>query len=191
MKYCDYCPRRNGECYRLEEHQRVDISIETVENDLIDALNRIYTENYDLIERKINERCITNYLFHYFLTLNKEKYEYYDIDAEYSKNGESKKEFDDSYAYPDMIIHKRNCNNENLLYVEVKSNKKNDSGDNKKLRSFTRDNSIAGVKNKKNYHYVLGVGIALFEDRVVFTWYKLGKKIGANTYEAGKSGIVK
>ena len=189
MIYCDYCPRGYGNCHRLDEYQRVSVSIKSVEDDLITAINNLYIDNYDLLGRELNERCITNHLFYYFVSEFKNKYKYYNIDAEYGKNGEGVKKYEYTYAYPDILIHKRDCNNENLVYMEIKCNKYNDERDKSKLAYFTTD--FSNTNKKCNYHYKLGVGISLLKHNVEFVWYINGKIECVNTYKTGENGIVK
>jgi hypothetical protein len=75
---------------------------------------------------------------------------------EYNKNGVDPKYYDNGYAQPDLIIHKRLKNKgSNLLIVEFKYAGNNDTdNDMKKLKYFT--------DASKKYDYKIGVLIRLF-----------------------------
>ena len=81
----------------------------------------------------------------------------YDLDAEYNKNeGDFKRTLSKpNGAMPDLILHKRGNNWNNLLIIEIKRPKKYNgrASDRQKLKDFT---------NKKDvYQYGLGVFIIL------------------------------
>lgn len=61
VKYCEFCPRGNHECYGFKDDsgKSIQLSVEKAENDLITVLKRLYIENYDLVMRNVNE-CMHN-----------------------------------------------------------------------------------------------------------------------------------
>jgi len=130
------------------------------------ALDELYNEEPSLISSKVNERSIAFRLGIYIETLknnskeNKE-YKYYDLDVEYNKNQDDFKKVPSkpNGAIPDLILHKRGNNWNNLLIIEIKRPKnytgRND--DREKLKDFTN--------RKGDYIYGLGVFIILGNSR--------------------------
>ena len=109
----------------------------------------------NLLEIDINERTLTSKFAQY---LQKE-FENYNVDCEYNRNIENIKRIkilEDKYkdikpndieaktVFPDIIIHKRGNNENNLLVIEAKKNNKNDEIDKEKLKAY---------KNELGYKY--------------------------------------
>lgn len=194
MKYCSFCPRRYGDCYGSSntDFRPIKLTIEKAEADLLVALLRLYNENLDLIDRKVHERCLANYIFHYFLVEKAKDYPGYHIDPEYNKNGDNTKKYDiDTYGIPDLIIHRRNCNRENLLYIEFKKDELGE-GDIKKLVGFTKIHE-SEQREKFDYEFLLGCGVCMSKRKIEFIWYVEGKVKQTSTYEynLGKRDFVK
>ena len=183
MKKCDNCPqRRNWAC--VGGFEDISISIGELECDLISALKILYDRDYYLLEAEVNEVCITSHFFHYFASRFAEKYRQYDIDAEYSKCGEKPKYYKvkkytrPKYARPDFLIHKRNCNNHNLLYIEFKPHWNDDTSDDyEKIKDFV-SNDILGECGgiRISYRYKFGVSILLGLKYVYFVWFTNGNR---------------
>lgn len=190
--HCDNCPfGRYYKCHifnlNLQAFERDEI-----EQDLVKAINMIFVSDKDLIERGVHERTINYSLAHYFSNLFKEKYEGYNIDTEYNRNGyDPKYYFDDvdkksTIAIPDLIIHKRRCNKYNLLYAELKIYGPSED-DYKKIFRFVNDQidePWGGNKKLKPFRFKHGVSIVISRDSVTFTWYdKNENKWIQNMYE--------
>ena len=123
---CDNCPiKQNESCVKFSWNLPV-FSREEIEGDLVSAIEQVYIYDYELITRDASERCINSHIFHYFLLLHSKRYSGYSIDPEYNRNGAESKYYDgietekQIKAIPDTIIHVRNCNKHNLLYIEYK-----------------------------------------------------------------------
>ena len=87
---------------------------------LMKALVKLYHDDHSLIRRKCCERSIVFRLGHYLVN-SIEEYNL-DVDCEYNKRGDDPKSLTKSkYNYPDLIVHKRETNESNLLVVEVKT----------------------------------------------------------------------
>ena len=181
MKKCDNCPRRVGQkC--VGEFQDIETSIEKLQDDLVEAIKMLYSKDKYLLDTYVNEVCITSHIFHYFANKFADKYGAYDIDPEYNRFGMYSKFYDESsdgrkvYAKPDMLIHKRNCNKHNLLYVEFKTYwNKDTSGDYYKIKKFISNDSFGGNGNTViSYRYQYGVSILLEKQQITFVWFKNG-----------------
>lgn len=104
------------------------------------GLKAIYYNDMLLLKRMPKEDCINHRLAFYFETFFGDIIHddmYYSVDLEYDKNiNESSKEIQDYdnntiSIRPDIIIHKREDNQNNLLAVEAKYNRLN-------LKDFTK-----------------------------------------------------
>jgi hypothetical protein len=105
---------------------------------------------------------------------------------EYNKNGTQQKNLGKSNTQPDLIIHKRWSNDDNLLVVEFKHGlNSNVSNDKIKLKGFTCQS--------KEYKYKLGVLVELDScvSRVRYTYFRLGKKVEKQELEDLQSGQTK
>lgn len=197
---CDNCPfDRYYKCDIFDLNLQ-SFGRDEIEQDLVQAINMIFAADKDLIKRGVHERTINFYLAHYFINLFKEKYKRYNIDPEYNRDGyDSKYYFDDVYkkrriAFPDLIIHKRNCNKYNLLYAELKIDNPSES-DYKKIFRFVNDRidePWGGNKNLKLFRFKNGVSIVISENSVTFTWYiKDENKWLQNKYKYLNENLIK
>jgi hypothetical protein len=89
----------------------------------------------------------------------------YKVDCEYNRHGDETKrlqypfrrvilqpdDLDAKTVYPDIIIHQRGHDNDNLVVIEVKTNRshENTSKDEEKLKAFTRP----------EYNYRIGLSL--------------------------------
>ncbi len=94
-------------------------------NPIFNAISILYKRDYYLIQNNVSERSISHKLGCYLQVL----YNDYDVDCEYNRNaleenghtkrihlyGKSERD-----VMPDIIVHKRGNNDENLLIVECK-----------------------------------------------------------------------
>ena len=180
MSKCDNCP-----------HPQDDICVgnfdvrhftkEEVIADIIAALKKLYKKDKELIERNINEWCISARFYAYFEQLRQRKYPNLNIDPEYNKNGVRPKcyglqEDRDTYAVPDVIIHKRNCNKHNNVYIEFKYLGNHPEADFFKLRNFTSNQWLPCVDGgDTKYAYQHGFSIAFDVNNVKFFYFTNGK----------------
>ena len=144
----------------------------------IEVAIQIFLKNDSyLISENLSERCITHKLATYIQTLFLD----YNVDCEYNRNINeikglklvkdelkslgllTKKELDEDenyfinrYVYPDIIIHKRGSNADNLCIIEVKKDNSEleyKKYDKLKLDAYTNDDSLK---------YSVGVFIEFF-----------------------------
>lgn len=129
------------------------------------AIDKLYLDDYSLIQRKCSERSI---VFRLGLYLAKEFNEQdIDVDCEYNKNGDSPKSLiNKRFNFPDIIIHKRYMNDCNYLIAEVKTsndtNKNHFENDKIKLEGFTREIP---------YSYRQGAHIFISSTKCRIVWY--------------------
>lgn len=109
-------------CNKMKEEKDV------LEKAIFQALDRLYKNDYYLIENKLHEQCVG---FRFGLYLYEELkhcgYDEYDLDAEYDKNMDRKKWLKSwpKGARPDFILHKRGDNiPTNILIIELKKGKR-------------------------------------------------------------------
>lgn len=104
-------------------------------------------------------------------------FEDYNIDCEYNRNIDLEKKYHDNNGkvlgcYPDIIIHKRGTNGDNLLVIEIKTWwNTNTEHDEDKLRDLTKQTS--------DYRYEYGLSITLGKDEnsVKMKWFQNGVEI--------------
>lgn len=163
--------------------------IEEIEILVNNALDRLYYNDRYLLEHDVNELSITHKLARYLEDI----FFYYDVDCEYNRIGDIAKRLNrnlyekykgilgykidnilkeknnDKLAKPDIILHKRGRNDQNLLAIEVKkSDNKDDNYDRLKLIIYTdKDYGL-------NYKY--GLFIKLDKDNKL-CWFSDGKCI--------------
>ncbi len=127
-----------------------------IENLLEKACAKLYEQDRYLINMRVCERAIVFRLGIYLQTLiNKDsELKLYNLDNEYNKNNRDLKrvpEFENG-TYPDLIIHKRGSNRDNMLIIECKTEWNDDiSTDIRKLKQFI---NITG-----RYKYKYGISI--------------------------------
>lgn len=125
------------------------------------SLDKIYKKHDYLIKEKIHERSIVFWFGIYFYEcLQKTDFKKYDLDFEYNRNlsGVKRTENFQEGTYPDLILHTRGSNDDNILIMEFKTwwnnNKKRDM---KKLKDFL---SLNG-----NYKYKYGAFIVFGKEK--------------------------
>jgi len=108
-----------------------DARDKTVAESIVEAISKLFERDRVLFEIDANERSITHRLGIYL----QEKFSDWDVDCEYNKEGNNAKHLcdkigaaapDDTDAktvYPDIIIHKRNNDENNKVIIEVKKAK--------------------------------------------------------------------
>ena len=135
------------------------------ENDEYLINNTPYNENTDQntnVEigglHHVGERSIV-FRFGYYLQkqLAKSKYKDYNVDCEYNRNGENAKKLNEEHekgVYPDIIIHTRSNNDNNLLVMEFKTYwNKDTSKDKKKIEAL--------MSPDKPYKYKYGMSVVI------------------------------
>ncbi|WP_295100705.1 hypothetical protein [uncultured Candidatus Kuenenia sp.] len=127
------------------------------------ALKKVYDEQKYLIDNKVHERSIVFWFGIYLYELVKDtKFSEYNLDFEYNRNYKQPKSTKNFRAgtYPDIILHKRGSNEDNLLIIEFKPYWENDINiDLRKLKDFT--------DNKGKYKYLMGFLIVIEKDQPI------------------------
>ena len=129
------------------------------------AKNKFLKEEKEIIEIDVNERTLSARLMFHLQTLllndnlYKETYNFYSVDCEYNRMNKDMKKIiqEDNIVNlidPDIILHKRNSN-DNLIAIEMKkicsNNNEAKNKDRIKLKALTNS------KGKNDFHYILGV----------------------------------
>ena len=148
----------------------------------------LYNKDQYLIVRKtdlsneeihLSERSIVfRFALYLFNRLQNSELYYYDLDCEYNRNIDLEKKYHSNNGeilgcYPDIIIHKRGTNDDNLLVIEVKTWWNTNTEHNEdKLRDLTKQTS--------DYRYEYGLSITLGKDEnaVKMKWFQNGIEIG-------------
>ncbi|SLM31087.1 hypothetical protein MTBBW1_2680003 [Desulfamplus magnetovallimortis] len=141
------------------------------------ALVHLYRRDVDLIRRGVQEETLSHRLALYLEVLLCEHLHIelfdqtvYDVDTEYNKNGEDPKRLvpGGGGKRPDIIVHKRGRNDNNLLIIEVKKNINFQIG-------TSDDNKLRGATNPNHdFRYRLGLYLNLMSDCADLTWYRNG-----------------
>lgn len=149
---------------------------EKIKECLTSALDELYKNDISLISRRCSERSIVFKLGIYLNDIFKQQG--YDVDCEYNKNGCNPKSLDEKkFNYPDLIVHKRENNTNNLLIIEIKTaNVKN-------VKYFCNDiYKLKGFTNSIEYGYSLGAHIFISNNKCSIAWYSKGDYLYLSSY---------
>jgi hypothetical protein len=141
-----------------------ELQIKELKKNITTTLQKVYKDDISLINRKVNERTIAYRFGFYLIEEAFKKFAPQDIkisiDLEYNRNGrnaKSLKNFNPAYGkYPDLIIHERETNDNNILIIEFKKPNVSMDDDFKKLIGFTDKVDV--------YKFGLGVSIVIKAD---------------------------
>ncbi len=148
-----------------------------------ESLKKLVNNDLDLIRRELKEECI-NHCFAKYIEQEIRKFHpanRYSVDLEYDKNYENPKQmtYSDGKIYsirPDIIVHKRERNDSNEIYIECKK------------PYLTKDDKEKLLQAKKNpFLYKFSIGICylprkkymrlyIANENGSFTIYKFDKK---------------
>lgn len=127
------------------------------------ALDLFYEKDKYLIEKNVHERSIAHKFAEYLQLLFPD----YNLDCEYDKHGEYTKELEDikecdedkktNRILPDILIHKRGHDRNNLVVFEIKSKSEATACDIKKLELLTKESG--------QFRYRLGVFVLFGDER--------------------------
>jgi len=105
------------------------------------ALTKLYKNQRYLILNRVSERSIVFWFGVYFFEgLKDSEYANYDLDIEYNRNlsNAKKTRHFPRGTYPDLIVHERGSNNNNVLVIEFKTWwNRQQSKDIQKIKDFT------------------------------------------------------
>lgn len=121
------------------------------------TLDHLYNNDLYLIQNEVHERTIVGRFVIYFQQLlDNSEFNNLNLDIEYNKNHSDPKRTVNfpNGTYPDLILHKRGSNENNICIFEFKTWwNSHTNGDLKKLKDFTRQTD--------NYRYGIGFSILL------------------------------
>lgn len=148
------------------------MEIEKVKNLVERAVNDLYLMDLDLLERENNEVTISCKLAQYLFL----KFPGYRVDCEYNRhlNDIKRMNLDNTKKIikPDIIIHKRDIDKDNLVYIEIKTdhNNENREEDYKKIKAATDP--------KGEFRYKLGIFIDFNrnKDNLSMKYYQDGEE---------------
>ncbi|MGO5164771.1 MULTISPECIES: hypothetical protein [unclassified Candidatus Paralachnospira] len=149
----------------------MEVTKEQIEELLNKALKRFYKKDSCLVDmvpgvkqdnggHHVGERAIVFRLAHYMQNIMDKMpvFKGYVLDCEYNRDGTDIKKLQEKCVYPDVIIHQRQNNENNLLVMEVKTYWNNDTGqDMKKIEKFMDPDG--------NYKYKFGVSLIIERQR--------------------------
>jgi hypothetical protein len=107
-------------------HQEADNVRARLQADILSALNWVYSKDRELLSDNIDvcERSLMHRFIHYFMGIVESgKDGFYDdlhVDGEYNRHGIAPKRLLDSLIFPDVIVHKRGDDSNNLCVIEFK-----------------------------------------------------------------------
>ena len=138
------------------------------------AINRFYEEDKELLHYNTNDPMICERTISFRIGMYlQEIFQDFNVDCEYNRHIDDIKEGREGKIYPDIIIHKRKCDDNNLVWIEVKkcsSKKSAIEEDRKRLRDVTG--------GKFHYKYTYGILIVFGEclEKTVVELYIDGKE---------------
>lgn len=146
---------------------------------LQEAVNECYANDKTLIDRSMEQASVARIFYYMQRAIDTddrfEQFREYNLDCEYNKNMYSPKRLveDERGKRPDIILHKRLSNNDNMLILEFKNNRQNNqqdiliNDDYNKLKRFTLQNGI--------YKYFLGISIKLNNTNSQYKFFQNGE----------------
>ena len=176
-------------------------TLEQIQQKVKYSLRQLWNNDRYLLDVDANERSITHRLAIY---LEKE-FRDLDVDCEYNREQDKPKTYNDivnqinedgikaddteaKTAFPDIIVHKRGNNHNNLLVIEVKKLNGHstliDSTDEKKLRAFLNSNQL-------NYEFGLALQIPVGGgNKAKLFWFEQGAEnpLHEEEYNMGNDG---
>lgn len=143
------------------------------------AIEKLREHDVYLLTKDVNERSITHHLAIYL----QQEFQRWDVDVEYNRDLHKPKRLsvssdipsDDTNAetvYPDVIVHRRGTNEDNLLVIEVKKRAGEHGLDVRKLVEFTNPLSEDGLGYRWGLHLILE---SEKQGEATLRWYKRGK----------------
>lgn len=145
---------------------------------LNEAILMLYRNDQSLVDRGGMEQACVSRIYYYLQTLMKDDNELqgYNLDCEYNKNGEDAKwcmDVDTGEKFktrPDLILHKRATNQDNLVIIEFKGWWNNgDNSDVRKLKAFTNPDGM--------YRYKIGIFVKLNRNMAQYSYFKDAQEI--------------
>ena len=155
------------------------MSFDELKNSVQAALMRLRMQDSFLLQANTNERTISHKLAEYLQA----EFPQFNVDCEYNRHGGDIKkirkpkpdvEWDDVQGktiFPDIIVHKRNTDNHNLLVIEIKKST------NRGSRQFDVDKLVVLTKDDYRYQFGLLLEVSLNNENDMFEWYVNGRRV--------------
>lgn len=152
------------------------MSFKVVKHKVEAALSKLRNHDSFLIEANTNERTISHKLAEYL----QDEFPELDVDCEYNRHENHIKKvelprsnisWNDTEAktvFPDITVHKRNTDENNLLVIEVKK------ASNLQGRQFDKNKLIALTKEPYRYRFGLFLEVSMNSRSDIFEWYTEG-----------------
>ena len=151
------------------------MKFEYIKSKVEKAIMLLLKNDLFLLEIKAHERSVAHKLAEYL----QQEFPEYHVDCEYNRDKNISKRLKDipecknnqnnssDLVYPDIIIHRRNTDN-NLLVIEIKTSNNSEKCDLKKLELFT--------DSSEKFKYQFGLFLKFDRKKSVGTkWYENGK----------------
>lgn len=159
---------------------------EKLEKDIKAALSLLYAHDGSLIEKDVNERCLSARLCAYLvqLTCFDTAYNGLDWDPEYNRVGEAihVKRLGTHAIIPDIILHQRFTHANNICVIEFKKRSVDTAcicNDLTKCGKLTDSTKLSYLTdNETEFKYRYGLHIVLNKDSPKLGWYCAGKPLG-------------
>ena len=177
----DKYPQKTIENYMEEDIKLAKAILEafsklyTIDRYLISSRPKKYKETIG-INHHVGERAIVFRFAYYLQKFLDEQglYPEYNLDCEYNRNGDKPKIIYSlgKNVYPDLIIHQRGSNDNNLLVMEFKTYWNVEQENNiKKISTFLENNEI------NSYNYKYGIAALIKRNNVNLKLFEKDNKI--------------
>lgn len=139
------------------------------------SLDQLYSKDEELFTNDLCERCMAFRFGLYFYQIMQEEncsdFDY-DIDMEYNRHMIYSKILPDwpNGAYPDLIVHRRGYDTDNLLVIEFKKWKKNYTIKRLIKDDLTKIEEFVDCNGKYKYKYGASIIFAQERKDVIITW---------------------
>lgn len=140
-----------------------------------ESIEELYKNDYELFSYQTNDPLICERTLTFRLGLYLQKlFKDYNVDCEYNRHLDKIKKIEDADVYPDIIIHNRKNDENNLVWIEVKK-----SNNSSKVDANSDRKRLCYVTKEEPYHYKYGIFIMLDKDikNTFVEIYQVGKKL--------------
>ena len=131
------------------------------------ALDDLYQYDSYLITHNLHEQSITfRFALYLHRRLSESQFSEYNLDLEYNKNGNDLKivRSKQNGARPDLILHKRGNNENNILIIEFKKYHYRRNDDSQKIKDFMDD------RDQFRFRYGAFIVLGQYRDTVKIYW---------------------
>lgn len=155
-----------------------DDEIKRLKHLLHSAVSAAYAEPHLLKKsdgegREGNEQTIVFRVgIHLHELLKRTEYSHLNLDCEYNKHGDDPKRSEDDLIRPDLLIHSRDNDKENIMVVEF-------AGWWKRVKDVQKDKSKLKnlTKQSGDYRYSLGILITIDKENPRYIYYRDGNEL--------------